>query len=82
MPESAHARQFGTSLIALAHSQISHFTFFLVALFSALETIKFFKKVIFRLKLEILRARLRVKIMKYDIGETTSKIVPPMFEEI
>ena len=27
LPKSAHARQFGTSLIALAHSQISHFSF-------------------------------------------------------
>ncbi len=52
-----------------------------VALYSALETNIFFKKVVFSSNLEVLRAKLGVKIMKYDIGETTSKIFSPMFEE-
>jgi hypothetical protein len=31
--------------------------------------------------MEVSRAKLRAKMITYEVGETTSKIVPPMFEE-
>ena len=64
---------------------LSPFSFLLskrVALYSALETNLFFRKVVFYSKWELLRAKLGVKFMAYKVGKTTSKIVPPMFEEI